>query len=149
MHSKRQKRCDSLAVIQENALTKAERKKRDRALKKMKNQAVTVEQSELEGRSLFDSDLENSWDIATKEAEKVVEMGVKLGVQFIGSMEEVIREIAELKMNESDLKEKYFFIIFHYYPCGVVILMIGFDELSFCFGAIILGLVFVCNTCMV
>ncbi|KAK8684832.1 hypothetical protein V6N13_040848 [Hibiscus sabdariffa] len=37
-------------TYQENALTKAERKKRDRALKKMKNQAVVVEQSELEGR---------------------------------------------------------------------------------------------------
>ncbi|KAK8597765.1 hypothetical protein V6N13_095163 [Hibiscus sabdariffa] len=72
----------------------------------MKNQAVIMEQSELEGRSLSDSDLQTRWDVATKEAEKVVEMGVKLGVQFIGPMEEVIREIAELEMKESGLKEK-------------------------------------------
>ncbi|KAK8568278.1 hypothetical protein V6N12_006834 [Hibiscus sabdariffa] len=72
----------------------------------MKIQAVMVEQSELEGRSLSDSDLQTRWDIATKEAEKVVEMGAKLGVQFIGPMEEVIREIVELEMKESNLKEK-------------------------------------------
>ncbi|KAK8608396.1 hypothetical protein V6N13_023820 [Hibiscus sabdariffa] len=70
------------------------------------NQAVVVEQPELEGRSLSDSDLQIRWDIAIKEAEKVVEMGVKLGVQFIGPMEEVIREIAKLEMKESGLKEK-------------------------------------------
>ncbi|KAK9016745.1 hypothetical protein V6N11_079239 [Hibiscus sabdariffa] len=72
----------------------------------MKNQAVIVEQSELEGRSLSDSGLQTRWDIATKEVENVVEMSAKLGVQFIGPMEEVIREIAELEMNESDIKEK-------------------------------------------
>ncbi|KAK8576391.1 hypothetical protein V6N13_090864 [Hibiscus sabdariffa] len=106
MHKKRQRRYGSLAAYQEHPLTKTERKKRDRALKKMKNQTVTVEQSDLEGRSLSDSDLQTRWDIATKEAEKVVEMGAKLGVQFIGPMEEVIREILELEMKESGLKEK-------------------------------------------
>ncbi|KAK8689586.1 hypothetical protein V6N13_088300 [Hibiscus sabdariffa] len=96
-------------TYQEHVLTKVERKKRDRTLKKMKNQAVMVEQSELERGSLSDSGLQISWDFATKEVEKVVEMGAKLGVQFIGPMEEVNREIAELEMNESDLKEKLVF----------------------------------------
>ncbi|KAK8675491.1 hypothetical protein V6N13_033557 [Hibiscus sabdariffa] len=98
--------CGRENSYQENALIKAERKKRDRALKKMKNQAVVVEQSELEGSSLSDFDLQIRWDIVTKETEKVVEMSVKLGVQFIGSMKEVIREIAELEMKESSLEEK-------------------------------------------
>ncbi|KAK8599086.1 hypothetical protein V6N13_077026 [Hibiscus sabdariffa] len=88
----KRRRYGSLAVYQEIALTKAERKKRDRALKKMKNQVVTVEQSELEGRSLF--------------VEKVIEMGAKLGVHFIGPMKDVIREIGKLEIKESDPKEK-------------------------------------------
>ncbi|KAK8685554.1 hypothetical protein V6N13_041554 [Hibiscus sabdariffa] len=45
--------------------------------------------SELEGRSLSDSDLQVRWDNASKEVEKVIEMGSKLGVQFIGSIDEV------------------------------------------------------------
>ncbi|KAK8636537.1 hypothetical protein V6N13_124282 [Hibiscus sabdariffa] len=58
--------------------------------------------SELEGRSLSDSDLPATWDNAIKEAEKAIEMGSKLGVQFIGLIDEVVRDIAELEMKEAD-----------------------------------------------
>ncbi|KAK8562258.1 hypothetical protein V6N12_010344 [Hibiscus sabdariffa] len=59
-----------------------------------------VENLELIDRSFLDADVQARWINTTKDAKKVIEMGLNLRVQFIGSEEEVIREIAELEMND-------------------------------------------------
>ncbi|KAL4351513.1 hypothetical protein GQ457_06G022440 [Hibiscus cannabinus] len=74
------KRYGSLLEIQDKALSKQERKKRDRAIKKNKKLKKNLEDSELSGRSLSDSDLKIRWNNTIKEARKALELGKSLGV---------------------------------------------------------------------
>ncbi|KAL4369597.1 hypothetical protein GQ457_05G034860 [Hibiscus cannabinus] len=96
------KRYGSLMDFQDKALTKWERKKRDKALKKNKLNKKDLLVSELSGRSLSDSDLATRWNAATKEARKVLKLGKRLGMEIIGDEQEVVKEIARLELGEAD-----------------------------------------------
>ncbi|KAE8657379.1 hypothetical protein F3Y22_tig00116995pilonHSYRG00008 [Hibiscus syriacus] len=60
---RKQKKFGSLLDIQDKFLSKAEKNKRDRALKRLKLLKSDLNSSELSGSSLYDSDLKKRWDV--------------------------------------------------------------------------------------
>ncbi|KAL4303253.1 hypothetical protein GQ457_10G003750 [Hibiscus cannabinus] len=89
----KQKRYGSLKELQDKALTSLEKKKRDRAKRKKKNKFNELQDSELDGRSLSDSDIHARREALTKEARKTLALGKNLGMEIQGFEEEVIQEI--------------------------------------------------------
>ncbi|KAK8556518.1 hypothetical protein V6N12_002917 [Hibiscus sabdariffa] len=67
------KKYGSLWELQDRALSKKDKKKRERTPSR-KN----LQDSELSGRSLSDSDLRGKWEQAKKEARRTLELGKKL-----------------------------------------------------------------------
>ncbi|KAK8508621.1 hypothetical protein V6N11_037582 [Hibiscus sabdariffa] len=74
----------SLFDIQDRALSKLERKKRDRAKRRSKQAGNSSPPVEVEGRSLSDSDLQLRRDILIREAKKTLQVGKSIGIQFRG-----------------------------------------------------------------
>ncbi|KAL4277961.1 hypothetical protein GQ457_03G002160 [Hibiscus cannabinus] len=95
--SKKGKRYGSLLELQDKAISGTERKKRDRAWRRLRLNKKDLEVSELSGRSLSESDLEVRWALATKEARKVLALGKNIGMQIVGDEQEVINELANLE----------------------------------------------------
>ncbi|KAL4302776.1 hypothetical protein GQ457_10G003760 [Hibiscus cannabinus] len=79
---KKGKKYGSLLSFQDKALSSLERKKMDKAMRKYKNKIKSLDTSELEGRSLTDSDIKNRSEILTREARKAIKLGKSLGIQF-------------------------------------------------------------------
>ncbi|KAL4335968.1 hypothetical protein GQ457_07G015910 [Hibiscus cannabinus] len=100
----KQKRYGSLKYFQDKALTSQEKKKRDRAQRRCKKKRNVLEDSEIDGRSLSDSDMHARREMLTKEARKTLAFGKKLGMQIIGSEEEAIQELVALE--EAELRDK-------------------------------------------
>ncbi|KAE8716669.1 hypothetical protein F3Y22_tig00110114pilonHSYRG00633 [Hibiscus syriacus] len=65
-------------------LSKAERRRRERALKSSKVKKSDLLSSELSGRSLSDSDLKKRWVAAYVEAEETLSVAKMLGIKFDG-----------------------------------------------------------------
>ncbi|KAL4346807.1 hypothetical protein GQ457_17G025350 [Hibiscus cannabinus] len=84
------KKFGSLWELQGRALSKTERKKRDRTLGCKKINKEDLQDSELSGRSLSDTDLRGKWEQAKKEARRTLELGKKFGLKIKGSEEEAI-----------------------------------------------------------
>ncbi|KAL4313288.1 hypothetical protein GQ457_01G032420 [Hibiscus cannabinus] len=97
IEKKNKKKYDSLLDLQDKALSTADRRKRDRALKKSKSSRNNLDYSELSGRSLSDSDLAARWVSATKEAKKTLNLGKKLGVQVVGDEQDVVNELISME----------------------------------------------------
>ncbi|KAL4278665.1 hypothetical protein GQ457_03G003390 [Hibiscus cannabinus] len=83
------KRYGSLKVFQDEVLSEAQRKKRDRVLRRNKKKMKDLETSELEGRSLPNFDLKTRWNKCVVEARKALALGKKLGIQIHGDEEDV------------------------------------------------------------
>ncbi|KAL4311091.1 hypothetical protein GQ457_01G056380 [Hibiscus cannabinus] len=92
------KKFGSLWELQGRALSKTERKKRDRTLGCKKINKEDLQDSELSGRSLSDTDLRGKWEQAKKEARRTLELGKKFGLKIKGSEEEAVRELSLLEM---------------------------------------------------
>ncbi|KAL4387762.1 hypothetical protein GQ457_09G013100 [Hibiscus cannabinus] len=86
----KEKRYCSLSDFQDKALSVLERKKKERAIRKERKKAKSQEVSELSGRSLSDSDLMARWESATKEARNAMELGKKVGIQFVGDERQMV-----------------------------------------------------------
>ncbi|KAL4347009.1 hypothetical protein GQ457_05G036010 [Hibiscus cannabinus] len=84
------KKFGSLWELQGRALSKTERKKRDRTLGCKKINKEDLQDSELSGRSLSDTDLRGKWEQAKKEARRTLELGKKFGLKIKGSEEEAL-----------------------------------------------------------
>ncbi|KAL4361524.1 hypothetical protein GQ457_04G009880 [Hibiscus cannabinus] len=97
--NKKGKKYRSLLEFQEKALTTAEKKRRDRALRRKKIKKQDLENSELSGRSLSDFDLATRGETLIKEAKKTLKLGKKLGMQIVGCEQEVVRELMLLEAN--------------------------------------------------
>ncbi|KAL4366796.1 hypothetical protein GQ457_05G019050 [Hibiscus cannabinus] len=97
---KKGKKYGSLLSFQDKALSSLERKKRDKAMRKYKKKIMSLDTSELEGRSLTDSDIKNHSKILTREVRKGIKLGKSLGIQFQGDGEEVVREMSLLEEAE-------------------------------------------------
>ncbi|KAK8640078.1 hypothetical protein V6N13_138441 [Hibiscus sabdariffa] len=82
--SKKGKRYGSLANLQDKVISSFERKRRDRGWRKIKKGGVDITSSELEGRSLSDSDLRTRRDFQIKEARKTLEV-LSWNIRGLGS----------------------------------------------------------------
>ncbi|KAE8684235.1 Detected protein of unknown function [Hibiscus syriacus] len=96
--NKKSKKFGSLMDIQDKVLSKAERKRRDRALKRLNLKKSDLITSELSGRTLSDSDLKRRKADAFVKAEKTLELGKILGIKFVGSESEIIKDLESLDM---------------------------------------------------
>ncbi|KAL4303527.1 hypothetical protein GQ457_10G010910 [Hibiscus cannabinus] len=105
--SKRRKKYGSMQELQDSVLSLAEKRKRDVALKKLQNKSQAELDSEIENRSLSDSDLKAVWSRHLKDARKSLKLGKKLGIQFIGDEEEVLKEISSLERRDFLSKEAF------------------------------------------
>ncbi|KAE8729664.1 hypothetical protein F3Y22_tig00003435pilonHSYRG00045 [Hibiscus syriacus] len=97
--NKNLKKYGSLLDIQDKVLSKAEIRKRNRALKRKNLKKSDLIYSELSGRSLSDSDLKRKWADATVEVEKTLSLGKILGINFVGSKREILKDLASLELN--------------------------------------------------
>ncbi|KAK8600084.1 hypothetical protein V6N13_060094 [Hibiscus sabdariffa] len=88
---------EQLQEIQGKSLSTVEKRKRDKPLKKLKKQGFLFEASELEDRSLTDSDLFAQQSFWIREARKTLELGKRVGIQFHGPEDEIVRDIAQLE----------------------------------------------------
>ncbi|KAK8628174.1 hypothetical protein V6N13_063886 [Hibiscus sabdariffa] len=95
----------SLASLQNNAISSVERKRRDRAQRKLKKNWFDRELSSLEGRSLSDSDIRSRQKVLIREAQKTLEVGKEVGIKIKGPEKDVIREIILLEEAELNAKE--------------------------------------------
>ncbi|KAL4385576.1 hypothetical protein GQ457_15G025080 [Hibiscus cannabinus] len=71
----------SLLDLQNQSISDTERKRRDIALKKKNWSKESLEETELSGRSLSDSDINNRVSRIIKEAKQVLKLGEKIGVK--------------------------------------------------------------------
>ncbi|KAK9009640.1 hypothetical protein V6N11_036170 [Hibiscus sabdariffa] len=94
----RVKRYGSLQHFQYKDLSAAEKKKLERYRKRKKKGLKFPEQSEIEGRSLSDSDLKTRWENGIKEAKETLEVGKKVGIEFIGDEQEIILDLVNLEL---------------------------------------------------
>ncbi|KAL4360492.1 hypothetical protein GQ457_04G009240 [Hibiscus cannabinus] len=96
---KKAKRFGSLLEIQNKSLTDSERRKRDRALKRRKWSKHLLEESELSGKSLSDSDINNRISKMVSEAKQVLKLGKKIGCNIVGDEDEFINDLVDLELN--------------------------------------------------
>ncbi|KAK8976625.1 hypothetical protein V6N11_057225 [Hibiscus sabdariffa] len=85
---KKERKFGSLSTIQDRFLSEAEKRKRVRIKKHLKKKEIEETISELEGRSITDSDIEARKDFLLKEARKTLDIGKKVGIEFIGDEQE-------------------------------------------------------------
>ncbi|KAL4363278.1 hypothetical protein GQ457_04G006140 [Hibiscus cannabinus] len=104
--SNKGKRYGSLANLQDKVISSLERKRRDRGWRKTKKGGVDINSSELEGRSLSDSDLRTRRDFQIKEARKTLEVGNELGIKFLGPAQDVINAICSLEEADFIARQK-------------------------------------------
>ncbi|KAK8595334.1 hypothetical protein V6N13_016709 [Hibiscus sabdariffa] len=98
---KKSKKFGSLLEIQNSKISDSERRKRDRALKRRKWNKLHLEESELSGKSLFDSDISNRVSKLVKEAKHVLRVGKKIGFNIEGEENDIINDIVELELKEA------------------------------------------------
>ncbi|KAK8514638.1 hypothetical protein V6N12_057536 [Hibiscus sabdariffa] len=87
----------------DRALSKLERKKRDRENRRSKQAGNSSPPVEVEGRSLSDSDLNLRRDILIREAKKTLQVGKSIGIQFRGDENEAVEELANIAEKEQHL----------------------------------------------
>ncbi|KAL4291391.1 hypothetical protein GQ457_14G020120 [Hibiscus cannabinus] len=93
--SKRKKKYGSLYSLQDRVLSEADRRKRDRALRKLKKQNCEDELSaDIDEASLTSSDLRGRWKILTRNAIELLEFGSRVGFQVEGDMNMAVSELA-------------------------------------------------------
>ncbi|KAL4363635.1 hypothetical protein GQ457_04G018350 [Hibiscus cannabinus] len=85
---KKERKFGSLSKIQDRFLSEVEKRKRDRSKKRLKKKEIEETISELEGRSITDSDIEAMRDILLKEAINTLAVGNTVGIKFIGDEQE-------------------------------------------------------------
>ncbi|KAL4325900.1 hypothetical protein GQ457_11G030350 [Hibiscus cannabinus] len=92
----------SIAEIHDKALSVKEKRKRDRALKKCRKMGERNVPSELVDP--IDSDIARMQNLK-KEAKATIELGKKLGVEFVGDEEEVVVELVRIEMETLIVEE--------------------------------------------
>ncbi|KAL4369078.1 hypothetical protein GQ457_05G035620 [Hibiscus cannabinus] len=90
---KKEKKYGSLLAIQDKVLSKADRKKRDRAKKRIKTKGKDLERMELEGNSITDSDMQVRRNALLEEAKKTLAIGKVVGIEIIGDEAQALEEL--------------------------------------------------------
>ncbi|KAE8732317.1 hypothetical protein F3Y22_tig00002237pilonHSYRG01676 [Hibiscus syriacus] len=99
-NKKKMQKFGSMLNIQDSVLSKAERSRRDRALKSFKLKKSDLESSELSGRSISDSDIKKKWGAAFPEAKETLSVAKMLGITFVGPERKVLEELVSLELWE-------------------------------------------------
>ncbi|KAL4377880.1 hypothetical protein GQ457_02G034430 [Hibiscus cannabinus] len=96
------KKFGSMSDIQDRVLSENEKRKRDRAIRRVKKKKYALSKvcSEIEDISLSDADLRAHQNILIREARKTLQLGKRLGMKICGNEEEVIRELVQIELNE-------------------------------------------------
>ncbi|KAK8985427.1 hypothetical protein V6N11_068683 [Hibiscus sabdariffa] len=100
----KKKRYGSLSAIQEKGISEADRRLRVRAKKRVKKKGKSEEASELEGRSISDSDMKARRNFLLAEAIKTIEVGKTIGIEFIGDENEVVKDLIALEGEDQEIK---------------------------------------------
>ncbi|KAL4324137.1 hypothetical protein GQ457_11G030450 [Hibiscus cannabinus] len=96
----RAKKYGSLLDIQNKSISDKERRRRDKALKKRSWCKENLDRTELSGKSLSDTDINNRVSKIINEAKQVLKLGKKIGVNFLGEEKDVINDIVDIELNE-------------------------------------------------
>ncbi|KAL4309665.1 hypothetical protein GQ457_01G010940 [Hibiscus cannabinus] len=97
---KRVKKYGSLLDIQNKGISEKERIRRDKALKKKIWSMEILEQTELSGKSLSDSDINNRVSKIISEAKEVLKLGKKIGVNFLGEENDIINDLVDIELKD-------------------------------------------------
>ncbi|KAL4377115.1 hypothetical protein GQ457_02G032860 [Hibiscus cannabinus] len=89
----RAKKYGSLLDIQNKSISDKERRRRDKALKKRSWCKENLDRTELSGKSLSDTDINNRVSKIINEAKQVLKLGKKIGVNFLGEENDVINDL--------------------------------------------------------
>ncbi|KAL4326266.1 hypothetical protein GQ457_11G028620 [Hibiscus cannabinus] len=88
-------RAEDYQDLQDRVLSEADRRKRDRALRKLKKQNCEDELSaDIDEASLTSSDLRGRWKLLTRNATELLEFGSRVGFQVEGDMNMAVSELA-------------------------------------------------------
>ncbi|KAK8548751.1 hypothetical protein V6N12_061657 [Hibiscus sabdariffa] len=101
----KKKRFGSLNEIHEKGLSEADRRKRDRIKKHIKKKGISEETTELEGCSITESDMQARRNYLLVETTKTLEVGKKVGIEFIGDENEVVKDLISIAEKELEHKE--------------------------------------------
>ncbi|KAL4325630.1 hypothetical protein GQ457_11G000690 [Hibiscus cannabinus] len=96
----KKKKFGSLNEILEKGLSEVDRRKRDRVKKRTKQKRISKETTELEGCSITESDMQARRNYLLVEAFKTLEVGKKVGIEFIGDENEVVKDLILLAEKE-------------------------------------------------
>ncbi|KAL4297267.1 hypothetical protein GQ457_12G031290 [Hibiscus cannabinus] len=96
---KKDRKFGSLLELQNRSISISERRKRDKMLRSRKLSKQLMEETELSGKSLSDSDIKSRCSILIKEAREVLKLGKKIGVEIVGDENEVVQELVSLEIN--------------------------------------------------
>ncbi|KAL4324756.1 hypothetical protein GQ457_11G000030 [Hibiscus cannabinus] len=96
IQKRKERRFGSLFELQDKVLSKLERRKRDRVLKRIKKKGKENEQPELEGCTVTDSDLQERRRILLREAKKTLATGSLCGIEIRGDVNEAVEELISL-----------------------------------------------------
>ncbi|KAL4385494.1 hypothetical protein GQ457_15G020430 [Hibiscus cannabinus] len=102
----KKKKYGSMLDLQSRVISDKERKKRDKALRRRSLEDSFLENSELSGKSLSDSDIKAKVSSMVKEAKQVIDMGKLIGVSIVGNEDEVVQELIVIEYNNRVLAEK-------------------------------------------
>ncbi|KAK8549479.1 hypothetical protein V6N13_027231 [Hibiscus sabdariffa] len=84
----------SLLELKNRSISISERRKRDKMLRSRKLSKQLMEETELSGKSLSDSDIKSRCSILIKEAREVLKLGKKIGVEIVGDENEVVQDLS-------------------------------------------------------
>ncbi|KAL4291642.1 hypothetical protein GQ457_14G009450 [Hibiscus cannabinus] len=94
---KGKKKYGSLRSLQDRVLSEADRKKRDRALRKLKRKGWEENAyGEIDEASLSSSDLRGRWKLMTRDATELLNFARKVGFHIEGDTNEAISELARV-----------------------------------------------------
>ncbi|KAL4282126.1 hypothetical protein GQ457_03G003380 [Hibiscus cannabinus] len=91
----------SLRDFQDRVLTDVEKKRRDRALRRIKRKDIENASLEIDVTSLSSSDLRHRQEILIRKARSTIEFGKQLGFEIEGDTEEAILDMARLYETQS------------------------------------------------
>ncbi|KAL4271259.1 hypothetical protein GQ457_13G026050 [Hibiscus cannabinus] len=105
---KETKKFGSLLELQNKSITAGERRKRDKSLRSRKWSKQFLEETELSGKSLSDSDIKSRVSILVKEAKQVLNLGKKIGITIVGDENEAIKELVSLELDKGEYDDEEF-----------------------------------------
>ncbi|KAK8620700.1 hypothetical protein V6N13_067166 [Hibiscus sabdariffa] len=94
------KKIRSQLDIKNKIISEVDRRRRDKALKRRNWNKQYLEETELSGKSLSDSDINNRVSKILFEVKHVLNMSKKIGVNFLGDENDVLKDLVDIEINE-------------------------------------------------